>query len=108
MSTNTIVAFSADTVAGHRAETGTPVTHAVDGFTTVKRKKQGDNGVANLTQTRKPRSHMTDFCNSSSLSAIHNRMKTKSLFIWHFSPDFSCMDTENSLTNNYTCPHWPG
>jgi hypothetical protein len=81
MSTSRIVAFSADTVAGHTAETGTPVKPAGDGFTTVKRKKQDDNCKENHTQTRKPRSHMIDFCNSSSLSAIHNRVKTKSLFV---------------------------
>jgi hypothetical protein len=92
MSASKVVAFSADTVAGYTAETVTSVKPARDDFTTVTRKKQGDNPAANSgtnpTQTRKPRSHMTDFHNSSSLSVIHTRVKTKSLFLCHFSPDY--------------------
>jgi hypothetical protein len=92
VSASKVVAFSADTVRGHTGETGTYAKHVGDDFTTVTKKKQGDNSVANPgtnpTQTRKPKSYMTDFCNSSSLSAIHNRVKTKSLFVCHFSPDY--------------------
>jgi hypothetical protein len=43
MSAGKVVAFSADTVAGHTAETGTSAKPARDEFTTVTRKKQGDN-----------------------------------------------------------------
>lgn len=54
-----VVAFSADTVAGHTAETGTSVKPASDDFIIVTRKKQGDNWVANPgtnpTQTMKPK-----------------------------------------------------
>lgn len=43
MSASKAVAFSADTVAGHTAEIGTPMKPAGDDFTTLTRKKYGDN-----------------------------------------------------------------
>jgi hypothetical protein len=43
MSASKVVAFSTDTVAGHTAETCTSVKLAGDDFTTVTKKKQGDN-----------------------------------------------------------------
>jgi hypothetical protein len=43
MSASKVVAFSADTVAGHTAEIGKPMKPARDDFTTMTRKKHGDN-----------------------------------------------------------------
>jgi hypothetical protein len=104
MSASKVVAFPVDVAAGHTAETGTSVKPPGDGIINVIRRKQGDYWVANPgtnpKQTRKPRSHMICVYNSSSLSAKHRRVKTKSLFVYHFSPDFICTDTENSSTNN--------
>ena len=72
-----------------------------DSFITVAKKKRGDVGAVkssdNTKIARRFRAPVHGVCNTSFISVVPKRIKTKSLFIARFSPKVFACDIGNSV-----------